>query len=98
MRNVEHREVCPTLDRPSLGSVIFRLRARRRWTLRQLSECTGIPISTLSKVERDRATLTYERLQQVGAKLNLRMSELFGEVESASDQAARSKRDYLYLR
>lgn len=94
MRNVEHREAAA--GRSTLGSVLFRLRTRRRWTLREMSEKTGIPVSTLSKVERDRATLTYDKLQHLGAALNLRMSELFGEAESAPAQ--RADRDFLYLR
>jgi transcriptional regulator with XRE-family HTH domain len=47
-----------------------------------MSERTGIPFSTLSKVERGQLTLTYDRLQQLGQRLNMRMSELFAEPES----------------
>jgi transcriptional regulator with XRE-family HTH domain len=48
-----------------------------------MSERTGIPVSTLSKVEHDRLTLTYDKLQQLSQRLNLRMSELFAEPEEA---------------
>jgi transcriptional regulator with XRE-family HTH domain len=44
-----------------------------------MSEKSGIPISTLSKVEHDRLTLTYEKLYQLSQRLGLRMSELFAE-------------------
>jgi transcriptional regulator with XRE-family HTH domain len=103
MRNVAHREIDPVQGRSTLGGVLFRLRARRHWTLREMSEHTGIPISTLSKVERDRATLTYDKLQQLSASLNLRMSELFGEPTYAASQNApapvvQDKHDFLYLR
>lgn len=48
---------------PTLGSLLRSLRQRNGWTLKQMSERTGIPLSTLSKVEHDRLTLTYDRLQ-----------------------------------
>ncbi len=44
-----------------------------------MSARSGIPLSTLSKVEHDRLTLTYDKLLQVSQRLNLRMSELFAE-------------------
>jgi transcriptional regulator with XRE-family HTH domain len=94
MRNVAHRQLDSDAGRASLGSVLFRLRTRRHWTLREMSEKTGIPISTLSKVERDRATLTYDKLQQLSASLGVRLSELFGEGGTASVP----KRDFMYLR
>ena len=65
---------------PTLGEVLRRLRAHRGWTLKEMSAASGIPVSTLSKVEHDRLTLTYDKLQQVGQRLGLRMSELFSEA------------------
>src|SRR3954451_25274402 len=50
-----------------------------------MSDHTGIPISTLSKVEHDRLTLTYDKLLQLSQKLNIRMSELFAESEAAEE-------------
>lgn len=57
------------------------IRSQRGWTLKQMSEAAGIPVSTLSKVEHDRLTLTYDKLQQVSQRLQLRMSDLFAEEE-----------------
>jgi transcriptional regulator with XRE-family HTH domain len=56
------------------------LRDRFGWTLREMSEHSGIPVSTLSKVEHDRLTLTYDKLQQVSQRLKIPMSDLFAEV------------------
>jgi transcriptional regulator with XRE-family HTH domain len=53
------------------------LRNRFGWTLKEMSEQSGIPLSTLSKVEHDRLTLTYDKLQQVSQRLKIPMSELF---------------------
>jgi mannose-6-phosphate isomerase-like protein (cupin superfamily) len=47
-----------------------------------MSRRTGIPFSTLSKVEHDRLTLTYDKLQQLGERLGLRMSELFADPDT----------------
>ncbi|MDB5367952.1 MAG: transcriptional regulator, family [Rhodospirillales bacterium] len=73
--------------RPTLGSLLRGLRARHSWTLKEMSERTGIPVSTLSKVEHDRLTLTYDKLLQLSEKLNLRMSELFAEPNADAPEA-----------
>lgn len=77
----------------TLGGLLRGLRARNGWTLKEMSERTGIPLSTLSKVEHDRLTLTYDKLLQLSQRLNLRMSELFSEPEaSASDAPITARR------
>lgn len=70
----------------SLGQIIRDLRGRQNWTLRQMSEHSGIPVSTLSKVENGRLTLTYEKLEQLSRRLNIRMSDLFAESGAKVDQ------------
>lgn len=64
---------------PTLGALLRGVRNREGWTLKQMSEKSGIPVSTLSKVEHDRLTLTYDKLYQVSQRLGMRMSELFAE-------------------
>lgn len=71
---------------PTLGVLLRGVRNRKGWTLKQMSEKSGIPVSTLSKVEHDRLTLTYDKLYQVSQRLGIRMSELF--AESADDVPA----------
>ena len=79
-------------ERPTLGRILKELRAHRNWTLREMSERSGIPISTLSKVENDRLTLTYDKILQLSEKLQIRISELFaeGEPQEESVTARRS--------
>ena len=72
-------------DSPTLGALMRSLRSRKGWTLKEMSAESGIPVSTLSKVEHDRLTLTYDKLYQLSQRLGLRMSELFAEE---SDDAA----------
>ncbi len=45
-----------------------------------MSERCGIPVSTLSKVEHDRLTLSYDKLQQLSQRLKIRMSDLFADA------------------
>lgn len=57
-----------------------------------MSERTGIPLSTLAKVEHDRLTLTYDKLLQLSQRLNLRMSDLFSEAEGPTDTPITARR------
>jgi transcriptional regulator with XRE-family HTH domain len=72
-------------DHPTLGRILKDLRSNRGWTLKEMSERSGIPVSTLSKVEHDRLTLTYDKLLQLSQKLNIRISELFAESDSPEE-------------
>lgn len=78
-------DAAPPSRRPTLGSLLRALRVRNEWTLKDMSGRTGIPISTLSKIEHDRLTLTYDRLLQLAERLNMRLSDLFSEPGSAAD-------------
>src|SRR6187399_765072 len=79
-------------DHPTLGTLLKSLRNRNDWTLKQMSERSGIPVSTLSKVEHDRLTLTYDKLQQLAQRLGMRMSELFAEDAASPPQAVTARR------
>ena len=77
---------------PTLGSLMRALRTRNGWTLREMSERSGIPVSTLSKVEHDRLTLTYDKLQQLSQRLGVRMSDLFAETSDAPEAPVTARR------
>jgi transcriptional regulator with XRE-family HTH domain len=49
-----------------------------------MSERIDIPVSTLSKVEHDRLTLTYDKLLQVSQRLDISLSELLSEPGSSA--------------
>ncbi len=66
----------------TLGSLIRLVRKKNSWTLRQLSEKVGIPLSTLAKVETDKLSLTYDKLQQFTASLGLSMTEFLAQGEA----------------
>ncbi len=80
------------LPKPTLGALMRALRVRYGLTLKEMSTRTGVPFSTLSKVEHDRLTLTYDKLQMISERLNIRMSELFAELEGAAPAVANSRR------
>jgi transcriptional regulator with XRE-family HTH domain len=79
-------------EHPTLGTLLKALRARNGWTLKEMSLKSGIPVSTLSKVEHDRLTLTYDKLLQLSQRLNIRMSELFAENDSAPETQVTARR------
>jgi transcriptional regulator with XRE-family HTH domain len=82
---------------PTIGNLLRALRARNGWTLKEMSERTGIPLSTLSKVEHDRLSLTYDKLQQISQRLNIRMSELFAEPDAGSEPPVTARRSIARL-
>jgi transcriptional regulator with XRE-family HTH domain len=79
-------------DQPTLGTLLKALRSRNGWTLKEMSDRSGIPVSTLSKVEHDRLTLTYDKLLQLSQRLNIRMSELFAENDASPEVAVTARR------
>jgi len=81
-----------TQAQPTLGTLLKAVRARNNWTLKEMSDRSGIPVSTLSKVEHDRLTLTYDKLLQLSQRLNIRMSELFAENDAAPEVAVTARR------
>ena len=77
---------------PTLGSLLRSLRMRNRWTLKEMSQRTDIPVSTLSKVEHDRLTLTYDKLVHLSQRLNIRISELFADPTGTVEPAVTARR------
>jgi transcriptional regulator with XRE-family HTH domain len=68
------------------------LRTREGWTLKEMSARSGIPVSTLSKIEHDRLTLSYDKLQLLSQRLGMRMSELFAEEAEGAAQPVTARR------
>ena len=79
-------------EQPTLGKLLKGLRARNGWTLKEMSQHSGIPVSTLSKVEHDRLTLTYDKLLQLSQRLRIRISELFAEPGESNSNAVTARR------
>jgi transcriptional regulator with XRE-family HTH domain len=76
-----------TIKNSTLGSLIRLVRTQNGWTLREMSKKVGIPLSTLAKVETDKLSLTYDKLQQLSSRLGMTMTEFLGlgEVPAAQE-------------
>jgi transcriptional regulator with XRE-family HTH domain len=75
-------------QKSTLGRLIRAERQRRDWTLRQMSEQVGIPLSTLAKVEQDKLSLTYDKLQQMTSRLGVTMAEFLAQDSGGSPSPA----------
>ncbi len=66
------------------GAAIRKLRLARGWSLAQLSEQSGVPISTLSRVELGQNSLNYEKLIRLCSALEVDLEGLMTrEAEDA---------------
>lgn len=59
------------------GQILRDLRTRLSLTLNDVSEKTGLPRSTLSKIENDKMSLSYDKIVKISSALNVDISELF---------------------
>lgn len=74
------------------GAVLKALRKQRGWTLAEVSERTGLPIATLSRVENDLMSLTFEKLVRLSDGLQIDFAELMNSTAntgSVGDNATR---------
>lgn len=68
----------------TVGAGIKRYRLAHKWSLKDLSERSGIPISTLSKVENGQMSLRIEKLMAVSEALDVDIMQLVSPIESES--------------
>ena len=57
-----------------------------------MSERSGVPLSTLAKVEHDRLSLAYDKLQQLSGRLGITMSSLFAEPTDGPEPQPSARR------
>jgi len=60
-----------------IGKALRRLRQQNDWTLAEVSRRTGLAISTLSKVENDRMSLTFDKIASLCEGLGIDIGMLF---------------------
>ena len=68
------------------GAVLKALRRQHGWTLAEVSERTGLTTSTLSKVENDKMSLSYDKLVRISDGLKVDISRLFGGGDAEGNQ------------
>ncbi|KRB82340.1 hypothetical protein ASE00_09705 [Sphingomonas sp. Root710] len=66
------------------GAILKQLRAQRGWTLADVSERTGFPISTLSKIEKGQVSLSYDKLARISKGLDIDIGVFFSNEASRS--------------
>lgn len=76
------------------GAVLRGIRTERGWTLAEVSKRTGMPVSTLSKVENGKMSLSYEKLLRLSRGLDIDITRLFAANLSspATPNAATGRR------
>lgn len=63
-------------EQPRLGQCLRAVRQRYGWTLQNVVDRTDVALSTLSKVENDQMSLTYDKLLQICDGLGISVTEL----------------------
>lgn len=66
----------PQLDRAVVGQRLRQVRKARQMTLKQLSEASGVPLSTLSKMELAQVSVSYEKLAAAARALNVDIAQI----------------------
>jgi transcriptional regulator with XRE-family HTH domain len=75
------------------GAMLKAIRLRKGWTLAEVSKRTGFPVSTLSKVENGKMSLTYDKLARISKGLDVDIGVLFAQdVPQASPAPVSGRR------
>jgi len=81
----------PPVAKP--GRVLKALRRQRGWTLAEVGRRTGLPTSTVSKIENDKMSLTFDKLSRLSSGLQVDISALFnGGAEEEGLRSATGRR------
>jgi transcriptional regulator with XRE-family HTH domain len=65
------------------GATLKALRRSSNWTLAYISQRTAIPVSTLSKIENNQASPSYDQLVRLSDALQVDIAQLFSALRSA---------------
>jgi len=79
------------------GVALKSLRTSRGWTLAEVARKTGIPVSTLSKVENGKTELTMDRVLRISVALEVNIADLFGSPAREPDSCDRARRSITRL-
>jgi transcriptional regulator with XRE-family HTH domain len=82
------RDAPPALDHKTVGARIREVRRARGLTLMELSERSGIAVSTISKAERGDIALTYDKFAALAHSLQLEFDAIFGRTREVAGAAA----------
>lgn len=74
----------------NLGERVRAVRKSRQWTLDEASQHTGLAKSTLSKIENDKISPTFEVIQKLTRGLGINIPQLFIESPATQNNGRRS--------
>jgi transcriptional regulator with XRE-family HTH domain len=78
------------------GAVLRAQRRKHGWTLAEVSARTGLPLSTLSKIENDKMSLTFDKLLRLSSGLEVDISALFnGETSEDGFKGGTGRRSII---
>jgi len=83
-------DVAPAETNDDLGHRLKRVRIDKGWTLKEVSERTGVARSTLSKIENGQMSPTYDVLQKITRGVDLDIVELFDQRRQSAPFGRRS--------
>jgi len=79
----------PAIQPLRLGERLRRIRREKKWTLEEASKITGLAKSTLSKIENDRISPSFELVHKLAVGLGIDIPQLF---KSSSEPQASGRR------
>lgn len=74
------------------GSALRSLRKQKQLTLAEVSERTGLPVSTLSKIENGKMSLSYDKLARLSTGLEVDIAQLFEPSSAAPPTKVQGRR------
>jgi transcriptional regulator with XRE-family HTH domain len=74
------------------GAALKALRIKHGWTLAEVSQRTGLPTSTLSKIENDKISLSFDKLARLSSGLEIDISALFRGANGEDTEAGANGR------
>lgn len=75
----------PLIDRTQVGARLRAIRKSQKLTLKQLSERSGVALSTLSKMELAQVSVSYEKLAAAARVLGVDIAQLFNPDREQSE-------------
>ena len=76
-KQIEAYQASPEKAGAKPGAALQSIRTQKGLTLAEMSARTGLPVSTLSKIENDKMSLTYDKLARIATALEIDIAQLF---------------------
>lgn len=78
----------------ALGARLKAMRQEKRWTLEQLAELSGLSISTLSKIENEQVSASFDTIVKIAHAHGFSFAELFAGQKVPTHQSVAGRRTF----